>query len=282
MCGIWGYVNYGDRLNENQIAEIYTAFSNVCITRGKHACGIAYVSGGVLSVKKAPTDLVSANFSYPANVKMLMAHCRLSLQKNYSNNNNNHPFCGQTFDGVKYAVEHNGILRDLRKIRRQFHLAKTEISTDSYLIAQILNTKSRLNLQTLKEVCETLRGSFSFTVLDEKNNFYVCRGDVPIYIIHFKKLKLYLYISTRDLFEQAAATTDLWFDYKSSNLELSAGSVNLVPTNKGTILQISPDGNLARETFIFQEEKAIRHNWYMHEITKTEELQQQLANLENE
>ncbi|MHB8063440.1 MAG: hypothetical protein ACYDG2_12540, partial [Ruminiclostridium sp.] len=104
---------------------------------------------------------------------------------------------------------------------------------------------------------------------------------VPIYMVHFKKLKLYLYISTRDLFEQSVALTDLKHSYKTTNLESLTSQVNIVPLSKGSILQISPDGKLASETFSFRDDKAISHNWYMHEITVTEELEKQLANLDN-
>ncbi|MHB8063439.1 MAG: class II glutamine amidotransferase domain-containing protein, partial [Ruminiclostridium sp.] len=122
--------------------------------------------------------MVRAGFSYPQNARVLMAHCRLPLQNDYLNNVNNHPFYGQTLDGTAYALEHNGILMDLRETRQKLNLDKPDISTDSYLIAQVLDTKHSLNCQTLKEVCEVLHGSFTFTILDENNNLYICRGDV--------------------------------------------------------------------------------------------------------
>jgi glucosamine 6-phosphate synthetase-like amidotransferase/phosphosugar isomerase protein len=282
MCGIFGYLNYGNTLSEAQAAEIYAAFANVCIVRGSHAAGIAYVAAGKLQIKKDRSDLVKAGFTYPLHANVLNAHCRLSIQNNYFCNENNHPFCGQTLDGTKYAVEHNGILMNLRSLRQQFHLPTTNINTDSYFIVQLLDTKQKLNNQALKEVCETLQGSFVFTVLDDKGNFYLCRGDVPVYVIHFKKWKLYVYISTRDLFEQAVSLTFLRDSYKTSNLESSKSNVNLVPVHKGHILRIAPDGEVTRELFIFQDNKAICHNWYLHEITETDELKEQLANLNNE
>ncbi|MDR3233749.1 MAG: hypothetical protein LBT46_08835 [Planctomycetaceae bacterium] len=282
MCGIFGYINYGDFLSNSQAAEIYSAFAEVCIVRGNHAAGIACFAAGKLYIKKDRTDLVQANFSYPHNTKILNAHCRMSIQNNYFCNENNHPFCGQTLNGTQYAAEHNGILMNLRELRQQFQLPLTDISTDSYFIVQLLNTKQSLSRRTLKEVCEVLQGSFVFTVLDDNGIFYICRGDVPVYVIHFKKWKLYVYISTRDLFERSAALTFLWNSYKTSNLESSKSEVHLVPLHKGHIIGIAPDGGLTRETFIFQDDKAIKHNWYLHEITETDELKQQLANLNNE
>jgi glutamine phosphoribosylpyrophosphate amidotransferase len=282
VCGIFGYFNYGNVLSNAQAAEIYSAFANVCIVRGRHAAGIAYVSAGKLQIEKDRTDLVKAGFTYPLNVKVLNAHCRFSTQNNYFCNENNHPFCGETLDSTKYAVEHNGIFMNLRDLRQQFNIPATNITTDSYFIVQLLNTKRNLNNKTLKEVCETLQGSFSFTILDEKGNFYICRGDVPVYVVHFKKWKLYVYISTRDLFEKAAESTFLWDIYTTTNLESTKSDVNLVQIPKGTVLCITPDGKQTSETFIFQDDKTIKHNWYLHDIAETGEMKEQLAHLNNE
>ncbi|MDR3238585.1 MAG: hypothetical protein LBT44_00620 [Clostridiales bacterium] len=282
MCGIFGFVNYGDSLSGVQTKALYTTLAKSCIVRGAHAAGIAYVRSGTLHMQKEASDLLSADFDFPHNTMTLAAHCRLSLKKDYINNKNNHPFEGRTLDGAKYAIEHNGILAGLRELRKLHGIEKPDIGTDSYFIAQLLDTKPTLTTETLKEVCEALRGSFSFVILDEKNDLYICRGDVPIYLVHFKRRRLYLYASTRDIFESAAAETDLWYEYKSSNLEVAASTVNIVPLCKGDILRLSPKGETAWASFSFHEASAIHHNWYMHEITETEALKAQLENLNNE
>jgi len=281
MCGIFGYANYGDNLSEEQLAGIFDSFSKACVIRGAHACGIAYIYQNALGVRKEGCDLTKVSFFYPYKANVLTAHCRLSIQKNYADNVNNHPFTGKTRDNTVYAMTHNGILTDLSDMRREFDLPETKVSTDSYFIVQLLGTKPNLNLRTLKEVCETLCGSFSFTVLDDKGNFYICRGDVPVYLVHFEKLGLYLYISTRDLFETALKSTFLWNYYKSANLETGIDGIRKVSLGKGDLLKISPDGSVSKESFIFKDELSIHHNWYMHEITETDELLNQLAHLNN-
>jgi len=282
MCGVFGFVNYGGNLTDEKIKTLYMTLAKSCIVRGSHASGIAYVADGTLYTRKDTVNLVDAGFDFPCGIITLTAHCRLSLKKDYTDNKNNHPFDGRTLDGARYALEHNGILTNLRELRTTHGIEKPDISTDSYFIAQLLDIKPALTAGTLKEVCETLRGSFSFIVLDEKNDLYICRGDVPVYLVHFKRQGLYLYTSTRDLFENALSETDLWYEYKSSNLEAAFSPVNIVPLCKGDILKISPNGETQRANFLFHEDSAICHNWYMHEITETEELKTQLENLNNE
>ncbi|GHU41709.1 hypothetical protein FACS1894111_04410 [Clostridia bacterium] len=281
MCGIFGMINYGNHLNKSEISGIYNSFANVCIARGEHAAGIAYVSDQDLIIKKDTRSFCEAAFTHPENTKILMAHCRLSLEKDYLENKNNHPFEGETLDHSRFALAHNGILCDLRNIRKDLQLPTTDIVTDSYVAAQILNTQSKLDFESLKNMCEHLQGSYSFTVLDEANHLFFCRGDVPIYLVHFKKLKLYLYLSTRDLFEQALAQTSLNESYITSNLEWELSDVRIVPIAKGEILRITDQGEISRGQFAFCEEKAISHNWYLHEITPSKRLTEQLEHLGN-
>lgn len=48
-------------------------------------------------------------------------------------------------------------------------------------------------------MAKTVKGSFSFTVLDEQNNLYFVRGDNPLCIIHYPKPGLYWYASTAQI-----------------------------------------------------------------------------------
>ncbi|MFP3154518.1 hypothetical protein LQZ18_08845 [Lachnospiraceae bacterium ZAX-1] len=281
MCGIFGYINYGKEFCKLDIANIYSNFAKMCVKRGKHACGIAYTLDGRLAIEKAAGEITHADFVFPHDTKVLMAHCRLSLLDDYLEHGNNHPFEGKTQDGTRYAFAHNGILSDLKETRQRLFIPPTKIATDSYAAVQILDTQRKLNMQALKNTCEQLSGSYIFTILDEYNNFFICRGDVPIYLVHFKKLKLYIYMSTRDLFEKAIEATELNYVYQTSNLESHASDVNMVMIHKGEIVKITQEGERAYDTFQFKDEKSISHNWYMHEITPSKRLDKQLENLGN-
>jgi|AGTN01.2.fsa_nt_gi Glucosamine 6-phosphate synthetase, contains amidotransferase and phosphosugar isomerase domains len=283
MCGLFGYVNYGELLKPSQIKKIYCSLAEVCRARGTHASGIAYVAPcSGLAVQKKAKDIVRSGFSYPNEATTLMAHCRLAIWDDYMDNRNNHPYSGRTTDGTEYALAHNGILADLRSIRERTGLPDPEIRIDSYGAVQLLNTKDTLDMQSLKSVCESLEGSYALTILDEFKNLYLCRGDVPLFLVHFRKPKLYVYISTRDLFEKAIAGTALNNDYKINNVETGEDDVGIVPLSKGDIVRISPDGELNRVCFRFNEKKAIHHNWYMHQLTQSPRLKRQLEQLNND
>jgi len=282
MCGVFGYVNYGASLCGEQLKTLYLSFAKSCSVRGSHAAGLAYIAENKLHIKKKATNLLDADFYFPPDASTIAAHCRLSLKSDYYDNENNHPFEGHTQNGVRYAMEHNGILAELSRLRKLYGIKRPHTDVDSYFIAQLLDTKQALTLTSLKEVCESLRGSFSFVVLDENNNLYICRGDVPIYLVHFRRYGIYIYASTRDIFESGLSETSLWHEYKSTNLEASGSAITIVPLSKGSILRISSGSVPERTEFLFDETYAIHHNWYMHEITETAELSAQLENLNNE
>ncbi|MDR0886714.1 MAG: hypothetical protein LBN22_10260 [Clostridiales Family XIII bacterium] len=282
VCGIFGYMNYSDRVSEADLVKIYDHFASVCIVRGSHAGGLAYIDEKGLQIQKAGCDLVQANFAYKPDAKNLMTHCRLALQGGQENNENNHPFHGQTGDGTTYALQHNGILANLNEVRKRLNLPSTDITTDSYAAVQILNTMPQMDTKSLKEMCEQLNGSYTFTILDENENFYICRGDVPFYMVHFKELKLYVYMSTRDLFEKAIEGTILHNIYLTSNLDVKDSDAYIVSLGKGDIVKITPDGNLCRDNFTFDDASALAHNWYMHgEPVESAKLTAQLKNLNN-
>lgn len=284
MCGVFGYVYYGDDAGTNRSdtrSTLYHALAEASLVRGSQASGIAYVEDGALVIQKKPCDIISAAYRFPEETKILIGHCRLTLFDDYGDNANNHPFCGETQDKKTFALTHNGILADLSKIRREQALPATDIETDSYAAVQLLSQKQEISLETLRTTCETLQGSYLFTVLDEDNNLYLLRGDVPVYLVHFKDEELYLYASTRDLFEKAILPLGIGFSYQTNNIDSALSRVEYIPLEKGDIIKIAADGTLTQTKFKFNEERAIYHNWYMHDITETAEMKEQIKNLGN-
>lgn len=283
MCGVFGFVQYGDVLEPSLLKELYEKLASVSVARGTDAGGISYVHGGEMVIRKMPGSLPSANFKFPGDVVALMAHCRMALLGDHDLNDNNHPFRGTTRGSrTHFALAHNGILSNLKKIREAHGISATSIKTDSYGAVQLLNMAKSIGLASLRRISEGLSGSFLFTVLDEHNNLFFCRGDVPVFLVHFKKLKLYMYASTRDLFEEAIRKTKLNDIYVTNNIETANNGASLIPVNVGEIVGISREGEVSRCRFHFKEEFAINHNWYMHNVVKTPELKRQIDSLGNE
>jgi glucosamine 6-phosphate synthetase-like amidotransferase/phosphosugar isomerase protein len=268
------------------LEEIYRNLASVCTVRGSDASGIAYASENGLVIEKRPCTLTEAGFIYPKSTAVFMAHCRRDLEGNFLDNQNNHPFLGETKDGTKYALAHNGILSDLRELRNRLGLYPGPIKTDSFGAVMLINNFCHLTVESLRNVCQSLSGSYLFTIIDEKNNLYLCRGDVPVYLVHFKEFGLFIYVSTRDLMERAIEGTIFKESYVTSNLELMSSFVTRIPLNKGEIVRISPDISserfiFCRSSFRFNDDRAIGHNWYRHEVTMSERLKVQINNLNN-
>ena len=106
-------------------------------------------------------------------------------------------------------------------------------------------------------MAESVDGSFSFSVLDAKNNLYLVKGDSPLSILHFTKLKMYVYASTDEILYRALIDSPLFEDLKNGDYE----RVNI---DEGEILKIRPDGMLERDVFVFDCYRG--RNWWNYGI----------------
>ena len=89
------------------------------------------------------------------------------------------------------------------QLRKQLNLPDTPIETDSYIAVQLLESKQELTFDSLQYMAETVRGYFTFTLLDRADNFYFVKGESPLYLIHFPALGLYVYSSTKAIMSAA-------------------------------------------------------------------------------
>ena len=194
MCAIYGFVNYKHLLNGQQIKELVRNLSIASEVRGTDASGIAYVKNAYLSVYKTPKPSHEVNFFFPSDTTILTGHTRWTTQGSAKNNCNNHPFVGKTADG-SFALCHNGILRNDKELAVEYHLPKTDIKTDTYVAVQLLERHSSLCFETIAKMCETVRGDFVFTILNDDNTLFIAKGNNPIRLIHSKRLGLYIYFS---------------------------------------------------------------------------------------
>lgn len=136
-------------------------------------------------------------------------------------------------------MAHNGILNNDLPLRREKKLPVSKIETDSFVIVQLLEQADSVNLDTLRETSELLRGSFTYTVLDAQEQLYIVRGNNPFCLYHFPKQKVYLYASTKEILNYA-----LYEVRKSLH-----GNIEEVPVMAGDILCLSPDGVYQRSQF---------------------------------
>ncbi len=240
MCGLYGFSNYsGDKIKN--LSDLTNALAEESAIRGTDATGIAFCDDGRVNILKESKSAYRLNFKHSDGIKALIGHTRHSTQGSEKKNFNNHPFSGKCRN-AHFALAHNGVLTNDKELRKKYKLPKSKIETDSYIAVQLIEQKKTLDSESIKYMAETVEGSFSFSMLDDKDNVWLVKGDSPLSIIHFPRLKLYVYASTEEILWKALIETGL-FD------ELKGGKYDEIKTKEGDILKICPDGTIKKYEF---------------------------------
>ena len=236
MCALFGFLDCGRKIPLKALQKLIQVLANASEVRGEHASGISYMKGNQMTIYKRPKPAHKMKFKFPNHTRAVMGHVRYTTQGSQEFNQNNHPFKGHA--DVDFAFAHNGVLNNDRELRKNKQLPTTNIETDSYVAVQLIEAQKALNFGTLKSMAEDVRGSFTFTILDETNSLWFVKGSSPLYLIYFPELKLYVYSSTGSIMKTAL---------KHSLLRLMHYEV--IETDEGDILRISPDGKITRDKF---------------------------------
>ena len=237
MCCLFGIHDYGGKLSRKEKTKILSVLSVACEERGTDATGIAYNSGDSLRIYKRPLPAHLLWFKIYEDTKLIMGHTRMTTQGSERFNANNHPFAGKA-GNTTFALAHNGVLSNDKRLRRQYDLPTTKIETDSYIAAQLLEASGELSFASLADMAEKLEGSFTITVMTDRDELYFVKGDNPMCIYHYEKLGFYIYASTEPILKTAL---------KQLNMKL--GKPTKVKVDCGEILRIGPDGNIIRSQF---------------------------------
>ena len=176
MCCLFGLMDCRGYFGAKKKTHILSGLASECEERGTDATGIAYCTNGHLSIYKRPVAAHKLRFRIPGDSRVIMGHTRMATQGNAGRNRNNHPFPGNPAGG-KFALAHNGVLYNDRLLRQTNGLPKTKIETDSYIAVQLIEQQKALDFSSLKYMAEQVEGTFTFTVLDERENLYFVKGD---------------------------------------------------------------------------------------------------------
>ncbi len=241
MCCLFGILDPRHSLNNKNRSILLTALSHACELRGIDATGIAYTNGtGNLNIYKRPLPAHKMLFRLPHDTWYIMGHTRMATQGSELQNRNNHPFSGKV-GRTDFALAHNGVLTNDKILRMGCDLPKTNIETDSYVAVQLLERYKTLNHDSIRYMAETVRGSFTFSILDELGNCTFVRGENPLCIYYFPKTGMYVYASTEAILKQGLA-----------DARLSLGRNDIVTIMEGDILTISNTGKREYSTFTVQ------------------------------
>lgn len=237
MCCLFGFVDYRGSLTQQQKNQLSSALATASEARGTDATGIAYNFRGKLRIYKRPWPGRCMYFRIPKETRIVMGHTRMATQGSCRRNYNNHPFLGEA-GGMAFALAHNGVLYNDGLLRRKLSLPKTRIATDSYIAVQLIEQKKALTPDSVQFMAEQVRGSFTFTILDESNRLYIIKGDSPFCLYHYPRQGLYIYCSTEEILETAL-----------TGLGWRLERPEWIPLRYGDILQINSQGDLKWDRF---------------------------------
>jgi len=248
MCALFGWLDYKEIVPNKILKKLTQSLANSAEERGTDAAGISYIRDGRVTIFKRPKPAHKLRFNVPCGTKAVMGHTRLTTQGNQKFNQNNHPFYGHA--DVDFTFAHNGVLYNDVELRKCKKLPKTNIETDSYIAVQLIEQQEKLNFNSLKSMAEAVRGSFTFTVLDEENSLYIVKGSSPMCLIHFETLGLFVYASTESIMNKALAKIGLQ--------KLPHTKIDIVD---GDIIKIDSEGFCNRSKFEMHNALVLR-DWY--------------------
>lgn len=248
MCGLFGFVHYGKESFKN-LSVLTNSLAEYSAVRGTDATGIAYTQNDHIQIHKEARSAYAMDFKHPDTITTLIGHTRHATHGSAKKNQNNHPFFGKA-GTTRFALAHNGVLWTSMM---DHQLPKTKIETDSYIAVQLLEQQKKLTFDSLRTMAETVSGSFSFSLVDDRNNLWLVKGDNPISFLHFPEKQIYVYASTDEILYKALVDSPLFKSLKKQQYEV-------IPIEEGMILQIASDGKIHTDHFCFM--KTSRPGWW--------------------
>lgn len=261
MCGLFGLLDYKGSLSPQQQSELCNSLAIESEIRGNHATGISYCQGKEIYISKKPLPAHKMNFKIPKGVSAVIGHTRYATQGTQKNNINNHPWSGCIHGGLKFAFTHNGVIHNDRELRKTLMLPSTQIETDSFIGVQILENQNSLSFESLGKMAELIQGSFTFCLLDNKNNIYIIKGHSPLSLLHFKDRGLFVYASTDEILWRALVDSPLFSDVKKKLTSNKSTTIEKLELTAGDILKINAIGLLEEGNFNFKENIHPLNSW---------------------
>ena len=240
MCGLFGFLSYGQTPIKN-LSVLTNALAMESAIRGTDATGIAFTKDHEIQIVKEAKAAYKMKFKHTDDTVALIGHTRHSTQGSEKKNWNNHPFEGKT-KNANFALAHNGVLTNDAILKKSLFLPKTKVETDSYVAVQLLEKQKTLNMDSIRYMAEHVEGSFSFAILDDKDQLYLVKGDSPLSVLHFPKRKIFVYASTDEILFKALVDSPLFDDLIGKHYEQ-------MPVMDGMILKIMPDGQMEQCEF---------------------------------
>ncbi len=197
MCGIMGYYSFGKTIPDKE--KITNMFS-LLETRGRDACGFAFIEDNNLIVHKKPiksSELIKeADWESLTLPQVMILHTRMKTQGSEKNNANNHPLFSK--NGI--AIVHNGIIYNDKEI---FGKKERDAEVDSESILHLLSIKTKGD--RIKRLFDRIEGSFAVAVIDrnDPDKLILIKKDNPIDLYYDSKSDILYFCSEREIMQQS-------------------------------------------------------------------------------
>lgn len=232
MCSIFGIGllqehNVNDK--EQLIRFVDALFMN-CMERGRHASGLAFVSGTNIDVvkkdlkaddlikteeyKKCMADRlnISDTKNYQERTLSLIGHCRYQTKGTYTNNLNNHPIVRNEVVGV-----HNGcISNDDLLFEKYKDRVNRNAMVDSEIIFALIEmyTKELSNIgKAIKKTNSEVRGSLACAAVHvmQPHLIWLFKGTSPCEVFYFGDVGLVVWASQKHFVIDAVRSSEAKF-----------------------------------------------------------------------
>src|SRR5574338_1065413 len=197
MCGIMGWYSFGNTTPDKE--KITTMFS-LLESRGRDACGFAFIEDNNLIVHKKPvksSELIKeADWASLPLSRVMILHTRMKTQGSEKNNANNHPLFSK--NGI--AIVHNGIIYNDKEI---FGKKQRDAEVDSESVLHLLSMKMKGD--RIKRLFDKVEGSFAVAVLDkyQHERLVLIKKDNPIDLYYDSKYDIFYFCSEREIMQEA-------------------------------------------------------------------------------
>ena len=196
MCGIFGLIDYKRIITDNEKNKILRNLAIVSQIRGIDATGYASADGTNLDIFKRNGPAFKHKYYVVENAITAIGHCRLSTNRSNKLNINNHPFKG--YLNGKFALIHNGVIINHKKLKSKLNLPKSKISTDSYVLVQLLEKSGKiLDNDCIKKALKNVKGTVAIAIINEAGDLFLFKSGSPLYCIRVEQLGLYIFASRK-------------------------------------------------------------------------------------
>jgi len=192
MCGIMGYIAYGDKRPDGQ--SIQKAFQ-LLQSRGHHSAGWSGNDGFLYKNNVSAAEIVKTPmFMYLKNhlPSICIFHTRWETQGTSKDNNNNHPVvCGDV------SIVHNGHISNDEKVA----VEEGRPEVDSYAIAYQMAKWNWDKVSTLVPFVSELSGTFAVAAINKKkpNTLVLYRTSNPIVLGFDEEAEIMYFASTEEV-----------------------------------------------------------------------------------